>query len=142
MIDFEALLTDEEKEAIAVLEGGGFLSLSDVKINDCRDLNSGKRMRTFKNRGKYDLVIACRKLSARAAAMDETPAAESGKAEGQEDETEKIKPVSEMTKVELLAEAKGYEEITGEYKMDKAELAKAVQAQRDRRALISRKFEV
>ena len=142
MIDFEALLTDEEKEAIAVLEGGGFLSLSDVKINDCRDLNSGKRMRTFKNRGKYDLVIACRRLAERSVAVDETSETESDTKESREEETVGIKSVSEMTKTELLAEAKGYEEITGEYKMDKAELAKAVQAQRDRRTLISRKFKV
>ena len=141
MIDFEALLTDEEKEAIAVLESGGFLSLSDVKINDCRDLNSGNRMRTFRNRGKYDLVIACRNLSDRAVSVDETAETDATD-DDSSGSTEMLKPIIEMTKAELLSEAKGYDGITGEYKMDKAELAEAVQAQRDRRDLIKRKFEV
>ena len=141
MIDFDALLTDDEKAAIATLEAGGFLSLADARLSDCRDLNSGKRMRTFRLRGRYDIVLACRNLSARAVSVDETAETDATD-DDSSGSTEMLKPIIEMTKAELLSEAKGYDGITGEYKMDKAELAEAVQAQRDRRDLIKRKFEV
>ena len=141
MIDFNALLTDEEKKAIGVLEAGGFVSLADLRIRDCRDLTSGKRMRTFRMRGRYDLVIACRNIADRVVAVavdNDTDSTESAETES----TDALKPVGEMTKAELLAEAKGYAGITCEHSMNKAELSTAVQVQRNRRNLINRKFEV
>lgn len=172
------LLTEEEKTAIAVLSAGGFVSLSAVKIADCRDLASGNRYRTFRNRGRYDIVIGCRNLARRTLpepilgmdpevktidtpedlqalfpdlcrqmiddalqgfvspvlSTDETPAP-----------TEifpptELKPVADMRKEDLLAEARLYPELTGESRMNKPELAAAIQAQRDRRALIHRSF--
>ena len=123
MIDFDALLTDEEKKAIAVLEAGGFVSLADLRIRDCRDLSSGKRMRTFRMRGRYDLVIACKNLADRTVA-DPTEEA---------DVEDSLKPISEMTREELLKEALEYDEIVDAGKMKKAELAEAVQAARDAR---------
>ena len=136
-------LSDEEKSAIEVLISGGFVAFTEAKIDNVRELGTGMRRRTFRNRGRYQLVLACRGLTGRQAAETAlgTPA-EATTTDVPENESAEIKPVSEMTKAELLAEAKGYEDITGEYKMDKAELAEAVQVQRDRRDLINRKFEV
>jgi len=136
-------LSDEEKSAIEVLISGGFVAFTEAKIDNVRELGTGMRRRTFRNRGRYQLVLACRGLTGR-----QTPetaletAAEATTTDVPEDESAEIRPVSEMTKAELLAEAKGYEAITGEYKMDKAELAEAVQVQRNLRDLINRKFEV
>jgi hypothetical protein len=127
MIDFDALLTDDEKAAIATLEAGGFISLAEARLNDCRDLNSGKRMRTFRLRGRYDIIIACRKLTGRSASVsvEDTTVAESAVA---------LKPIGEMSRGELLEEANGYDEITGEYALKKAELAEVVQKARDKRS--------
>jgi len=136
-------LSDEEKSAIEVLIAGGFVAFTEAKIDNVRELGTGMRRRTFRNRGRYQLILACRDLTGRQ--PPETAletAAEATITEVPHNEPAEIKPVFEMTKAELLAEAKGYEDITGEYKMDKAELAEAVQAQRDRRDLINRKFEV
>jgi len=136
-------LSDEEKSAIEVLIAGGFVAFTEAKIDNVRELGTGMRRRTFRNRGRYQLVLACRDLKGRQPpeTVLET-AAEADTTELPKEEAAEIKPVSEMTKAELLAEAKGYEDITGEYKMDKAELVEAVQAQRERRDLINRKFEV
>ena len=132
-------LSDEEKSAIEVLIAGGFVAFTEAKIDNVRELGTGMRRRTFRNRGRYQLVLACRDLTGRQPPQTD---AEADTTEVPKEEPAEIKPVSEMTKAELLAEAKDYEDITGEYKMDKAELAEAVQAQRDRRDLINRKFEV
>lgn len=136
-------LSDEEKSAIEVLIAGGFLAFTEAKIDNVRELGTGLRRRTFRNRGRYQLVLACRNLSMRQ--LPETvldKVTETKPADRQNENNTEPKPVSEMTKAELLTEAKAYDQITGEYKMDKAELADAVQAQRNQRDLINRKFAV
>ena len=174
-------LSEEEKNAITVLSAGGFVSLSSVKIADCRDLSSKNRYRTFRNRGRYDLVIGCRNLAGRTLLNpgltdnpESQPTASIGTVSDLQaafpdlcrqlvdvalqdfvspvlfsDETPsppeivpptELKPVADMLKEDLLAEARTYPEIAGESRMNKAELAAAVQAHRDRRALIHRSF--
>lgn len=134
-------LSEDEKSAITTLVAGGFLSLADVKIRDCRDLASGKRYRTFRNRGKYDLVLACRNLAGRQL-PEPAPAADPAPNEQPATGPVLLKPVSDMLKEELLAEARTYPAITGENRMNKAELAEVVQARRDRKELLFKKFEV
>ena len=126
-------LSDEEKSAIDVLVAGGFLAFTEARIDNVRELGTGLRRRTFRNRGRYQLVLVCQNLSDRKV---------SGSGRETAVQTTQRKPVPEMTRGQLLEEARGYEEITGEYAMKKAELAEAVQASRDRRDLVSRKFEV
>ena len=48
--------------------------------------------------------------------------------------TEALNPVNEMSRRELLEEAKDYDEITGEYALKKAELAEVVQKARNKRS--------
>ena len=134
-MNFNDLLTEEEKAAISVLEAGGFQAFTEAKLEDVRELATGKRRRTFRNQGRYQLVLACRNLSGRqlqAQATDKHLAVK----------PESLKPVAEMLKEDLLAEARTYPSIAGENRMNKAELAEAVQAQRDRRALLFRRFDL
>ena len=174
-MNFNELLSPEEQAAIAVLAAGGFKAFTEAKMADVRELGTGLRRRTFRNRGRYQLVLACRNLEGRqlldtagsfqATESDQAavPLAIATADELREAYPElcrqlleqggqaapvpppkplpaKLKPVSEMLKEELLAEARTYPEITGEHGMNKPELAAAVQAQRDRRALIHRSF--
>jgi hypothetical protein len=134
-MEIPEFLSDEEKTAIEVLIAGGFMAFTEAKIDNVRELGTGLRRRTFRNRGKYQLVLACRDLANRQP-LGSTPetTTEPDATTGPKEKTTELKPVSEMTKAELLDEAKGYEAITGEYKMDKAELAEAVQAARDKLA--------
>ncbi|WP_319525678.1 hypothetical protein [uncultured Desulfosarcina sp.] len=176
-MDFEKLLSSDEQAAIAVLQAGGFKAFTDAKMADVRELDTSLRLRTFRNRGRYQLVLACKDLEGRRlpdttaepdldlypgqdhrptiASVDELREAypdlcrqllnQASQPEADpvpELPPAELKPVEEMFKEELLAEARTYPEITGEHKMNKPELAAAVQARRDRCALIHRTFEV
>jgi hypothetical protein len=169
---FNEMLNPEEQAAISVLEGGGFLAFTDARLNDVRELGTGLRRRTFRNRGRYDLVLACRKLADR---KPPGPAIDPGRfspgeaihtvitttAELREAypdlcrklleaptvvasetvQAPSLRLVAELTKEELLTEARMYPSITGEYKMNKGELAEAVQAERNRRReILHRRF--
>ena len=176
-MDFEKLLSSDEQDAIAVLQAGGFKAFTDAKMADVRELGTGMRWRTFRNRGRYQLVLACKDLEGRQL-PDTVAKSDLNLYPGQNlrqiitsvhelreaypdlcrqlldqfsqpelDPIPKLppvvmEPVEEMLKEDLLAEARSYPEITGEHKMNKPELAAAVKAQRDRRALIHRTFEV
>ncbi|WP_319406176.1 hypothetical protein [uncultured Desulfosarcina sp.] len=138
-MNFNELLTDEEKAAISVLEAGGFKAFTEAKLEDVRELATGKRRRTFRNQGRYHLVLACRNLIGRTL-PDPGLQSDSESAPPKIVPPTELKPVADMLKEDLLAEARTYPELTGESRMNKAELAAAVQAQRDRRALIHRSF--
>jgi hypothetical protein len=176
-MDFDKLLSSDEQTAISVLQAGGFKAFTDAKMADVRELGTGLRWRTFRNRGRYQLVLACKDLEGRQlpetameSDLDLHPGQDRRPAIATVDELRKaypdlcrqlldfddqpdpdpvpelppaeLKPVNEMLKEELLAEARTYPEITGEHAMNKPELAAAVQDRRDRRALIHRTFEV
>ena len=68
-MDITKYLTEDEKNAISVLEAGGFISFLDVKIDDVVEVSSTLRRRTFRNSGKYKLVIACRDVEKRVTAQ-------------------------------------------------------------------------
>jgi hypothetical protein len=215
MIDPD-LLTEEEKAAIAVLQVGGFLAFTEAKLDDVRELETGRRWRTFRNQGRYDLVLACRKLAGREIAgsppgdvvdhgafnpetdlyfgiqgqnltsaietvaqlqdaypelcrqmlidavtaascknvdelllaypalceqlIDRAYAEETGEVKIPETGPVTLMPIEDMKVDDLVAEAKHYPEIVGEYAMRKKELQEAVQAARDRREILHRDF--
>ena len=62
---FNNMLSEEEKAAIATLVAGGFKAFTEAKLEDVRELATGKRRRTFRNQGRYQLVLACRSLDGR-----------------------------------------------------------------------------
>lgn len=64
-MNFSELLSPEEHSAITVLMAGGFQAFTDARLADVRELGTGRRQRTFRNRGRYDLVFAIRKLESR-----------------------------------------------------------------------------
>lgn len=181
-MNFNELLSPEEQSAIGVLEAGGFKAFTEARLADVRELGTGLRRRTFRNRGRYQLVLACRHLENRtrpSLSVDQDEAAtepvvdpaasiltaadlqaaypdlcrqlleQVARPDGVSGEDPdpvpatppaEQKPVDEMLKEELLAEARTYPAITGENRMNKPELAAAVQAQRDRRAIVHRSF--
>lgn len=59
--DFESAFTEEEKLALALLVERGFLVFADAKLEDVRQLD-GSRHRTFRNQGRYDLILALKKI--------------------------------------------------------------------------------
>lgn len=148
-----ALLTDEEKEALAVLHEGGFIAMTECKIEDGRELDTGRRQPTWRHQGRYDLVMCIKDLAGRNRAQqdpdpDNTPQADgdpnapTDPATHSEADTEtdpgadpapELPDVDQMKKADLLAEAKTYEEITGEHDMKVADLRSAVQQARERR---------
>lgn len=69
MIDLDTIFTDEERAALALLVRRGFMAFTAARLDDVRELSTGKRWRTFRNRGRYDLVLALRS----AAALPEDP---------------------------------------------------------------------
>lgn len=132
------VLSDEEKEAIAVLTGKGFTAFTQVKVRDVRELETGLRQRTFRNRGRYDLVIAIRDLGPRLPEPEPEPKPES---EPNAVPTG-LPPVEEMKLADLRDEANQYPELTGVSKLNKAELAEAVRAERiRRREILHRRFD-
>ena len=129
--DIGSFLSDEEKEAIAILVGKyGFSAFTEAKLEDVRELDTGRRRRTFRNQGRYDLVLAAKRIDERKPAQPED----------KPKEPQVLKPVEEMTVKELRAEARRYPRIIGEYQMAKADLAAAVKAERDRRKILFRRF--
>lgn len=72
---FNNMLSEEEKSAIATLVACGFKAFTEAKLEDVRELDTGKRRRTFRNQGRYQLVLACRNLADRQLPEPE-PAAE------------------------------------------------------------------
>lgn len=168
--EISGLLSEQEKNAIAVLMAGGFVALTECKIEDTRELSTGRRRRTFRNSGRrWDLMIGFRKLSGRDLGKQGQPATDSwrepamealtidfglikvGEPEdfvpGVNDNTEADgiqvgpAPVETMTKSQLLAEARHYPQLTGEHKLKVDELRAAVSEQREiRRQIIHRTF--
>jgi len=47
-----------EAAAMKSLIDAGFLHFIDTKIDDCREAETGRRLRTFRNRGRYAVVLA------------------------------------------------------------------------------------
>jgi hypothetical protein len=130
MIDPSRVFTEEQKNAIAVLLAAGFAAFADARLDDVRELDTGRRRRTFRNQGRYAMVLALRKppeAPAPAAAPKSVAAIP--------------KPVAAMTKAELVAEALDAG-LPGAAQLNKPELAQAVQAGRDRRALLLKHHEI
>ncbi|GEM_PF-6495485 len=60
MIDLDSIFTENERAALALLVRRGFEAFTAARLDDVRELATGKRRRTFRNRGRYDLVLALR----------------------------------------------------------------------------------
>lgn len=73
--DIEKLLTPAEKDALAVLTAGGFSAFTEAKLEDVRELGTGRRRPTWRNSGRYDLVVAFKKLGGRVMPGDIDPRA-------------------------------------------------------------------
>jgi len=58
-IDFDAVFTEAEKDALALLVQRGFRAFTAARLEDVRELD-GRRRRTFRNRGRYDLALMLR----------------------------------------------------------------------------------
>lgn len=116
------LVTEEEKNAIAVLLRGGFAAFTECRIEDVRELDTGRRRPTWRNQGRYDLVIGINNLKDRQPEVEEVDV--------EAEQSTPLPSVDEMTRVELLDEAKNYPQITGEYKLKVDELRVAVSEQR------------
>jgi len=59
-MDLDSIFSEEEKAALALLTRRGFAVLTEAKIDDVKTLD-GNRHRTFKNQGRYDLILALKK---------------------------------------------------------------------------------
>lgn len=131
------LLTPKEKDALAVLISSGFMAFTECKIEETRELSTGRRRPTWRNAGRWDLVVGFKKLAEREPPeLDEIPDAD-------EVLTPAVPPVEAMNREALLLEAKNYPDLIGEYKMKVDELRAAIKEQRElRRELIHRKFEL
>ena len=129
MPDFANTLPENVKAAIDVLVAAGFRAFTEAKLEDVRELDTGRRLRTFRNQGRYELVLAVRDIGALACA---------GSIEEQPDDTEN--PLSAMNVAELRAEAKKYPRIKGEYKMLKGDLQAAIEEERRIKKLLFKKF--
>lgn len=53
-------LSDEVIEALELLDASGFKIFMEAKLEDVREI-TGRRHRTFRNEGRYDLVAALKK---------------------------------------------------------------------------------
>jgi hypothetical protein len=60
MLDLETIFTEEEKAALSLLVSRGFKVFTEGKLGDVRELD-GSRRRTFRNEGRYDLILALKK---------------------------------------------------------------------------------
>ena len=56
-MDLESIFTEQEKAALSLLTKAGFQVFSEAQVEETRELE-GKRLWTFKNEGRYDLVLA------------------------------------------------------------------------------------
>ena len=93
-------LKPEEIAAIGILEKGGFELFTEAKIEDVRELKTGSRRRTFRNSGRYQLIIAFKKLSER---EGRTNPGRGGAAADTDAGPPDEKPVDEMTRQELIS---------------------------------------
>lgn len=125
MIDPSKVFTEEQKAAIDIMLAAGFVAFADTKIQDTRELGTGRRTRTFRHRRRYAMVLALKDIPPEVEAVAEAPAP--------------VKPLEEMNKAELLEAAKGYG-LAVPATTNKPEILEAVQAARARRDLIHRKF--
>jgi hypothetical protein len=133
--EIAARLAPEEKDALAVLLAGGFEIFTECKIEDLREVATGRRRPTFRHSGRWDLMIGFKKLAEREVpVIDEVPVPDVAL-------TPVVTPVDNMGREELLQEAKNYPALTGEYKMKVGELRQAIVEQRElRREIVNRKF--
>lgn len=54
-------LSNKVRAAIQVLDDEGFEMFTSAKLEDVIELKSGRRRRTYRNSGRYDLIIAKKK---------------------------------------------------------------------------------
>ncbi len=125
MIDPSKVFTEEQKAAIDTILAAGFEAFADTKIQDTRELGTGKRRRTWRHRRRYAMVLALKNIPPEIEAVAEAPAP--------------VKPLEEMNKAELLETAKDYD-LAVPSTTNKPEILAAVKAARARRELIHRKF--
>lgn len=146
MADFASILPEPVRQAIAVLCAAGFRAFTEVKFEDVRELDSGRRMRTFRHsRRRWELVLAAERIEdlEHAQPMAPEPAPDADDPDGGTgggENPDASQPVADMNVAELRAEAKKYPEITGEYKMLKSDLQGAIAGARRRRALLLKKI--
>ena len=147
MPDFANTLPETVKAAIDVLVAAGFRAFTEAKLEDVRELDTGRRMRTFRNQGRYDLVLAARRIDhlACAGTIEDRPddAAPGEPIGGGPDNLALMAaepPLEGMNVAELRAEARKYPRIKGEYKMLKEDLRAAIEEERRIRRLLFKKF--
>jgi len=126
MINLELIFTQEEKQAMSVLTARGFKPFIEAKLEDVKELD-GRRHRTFRNQGRYDLILALKKAEMPA---DMNP----------EQEPEPVKAPEEMSAAELRAEAKAIPGIKSVSGKNKGDLLKMVKNHRKKKELLFRKF--
>ena len=68
-------LRPAQKDAVGLLEEAGFMAFTDARLEDVRELSTGKRRRTYRNQGRYGLVLAL-KSAADLDKAEEQPAPE------------------------------------------------------------------
>ncbi len=76
MVDLETIFTEDERAALALLTRRGFRAFTRARLDDVRELDTGRRRRTFRNRGRYDLVLALRRAEPPAEAPEIDPGTE------------------------------------------------------------------
>ena len=141
MPDFATTVPEPIKAAIDVLLAAGFRAFTEAKLEDVRELDTGRRVRTFRNQGRYELLLAVRRVEDLAGAPDpEEDREPSGPDPAPGDGP--LKPTADMTVAELRTEAKRYPEIVGEHKMLKGDLQAAIDFARQRKQLLFKKFSV
>ena len=142
MPDFATTVPEPVKAAIDVLLAAGFRAFTEAKLEDVRELDTGRRVRTFRNQGRYELVIAARRVEDLACAPDPADRCEPQGPPGPDPAPggSPLKPLADMTVAELRAEAKRYPEIIGEHKMLKGDLQAAIEDARQRKQLLFKKF--
>ncbi len=85
MIDLDSIFTAAEKRALATLVKRGFEAFAEARLDDVRELETGRRRRTFRNSGRYDLVLALRHAAPKAEDPGPDPEVEAGKPDPTED---------------------------------------------------------
>lgn len=142
MPDFATTVPEPVKAAIDVLLAAGFRAFTEAKIEDVRELDTGRRVRTFRNQGRYELLLAVRRVEDLAGAPDPAGRHESQGPPGPDPAPgdSPLKAPADMTVAELRAEAKRYPEIIGEHKMLKGDLRAAIGEARQRKQLLFKKF--